>query len=103
LTIFVRVAKLILGNVCASTAQKIEEIAARNIIRAEAKLPLLSIPRELRRMKQVADAAAFEDFADRHRESVWEEVFRPGAGRQGGAELATNPFNGRIGISSAGQ
>ena len=40
-------------NVCAGTARKIEEIAARNIIRAEAGLPLLSIPRELRRMKMV--------------------------------------------------
>jgi hypothetical protein len=61
-------------NVCASTAQKIEEIAARNIIRAEAGLPLLSIPKELRRLKQVTDAMAFEDFADRHRQTVWEEV-----------------------------
>ena len=40
-------------NVCAGTARKIEEIAARNIIRAEAGLPLLSIPQELRRMKMV--------------------------------------------------
>jgi hypothetical protein len=64
-------------NVCSSTARKIEEIAARNIIRAEAGLPLLSIPRELRRIKQVADAAAFEAFADRHRQSVWEEVLAP--------------------------
>jgi hypothetical protein len=64
-------------NVCAGTARKIEEIAARNIIRAEAALPLLSIPRELRRMKMVEDAAAFEQFADRHRESVWEEVLAP--------------------------
>jgi hypothetical protein len=61
-------------NVCASPAQKIEEIAARNIIRAEAGLPLLSIPKELRRLKQVTDAMAFEDFADRHRQTVWEEV-----------------------------
>jgi len=64
-------------NVCASTAQKIEEIAARNIIRAEAGLPLLSIPKELRRMKQVTDAMAFEEFADRHRQTVWEEVLGP--------------------------
>jgi hypothetical protein len=64
-------------KVCAGTAQKIQEIASRNIIRAEAGLPLLSIPKELRRMKQVADVAAFEDFADRHRESVWEEVLAP--------------------------
>jgi|ERR1700730_6288358 len=64
-------------NVCASTARKIEEIAARNIIREEAGLPLLSIPKELRRMKQVADAAAFEEFTERHRQAVWNEVLGP--------------------------
>jgi hypothetical protein len=64
-------------NVCASTAQKIEEIAARNIIRAEAGLPLLSVPQELRRMKQVTDAMAFEEFAERHRQAVWNEVLGP--------------------------
>ena len=64
-------------NVCSSTAQKIEEIAARNIIRAEAGLPLLSIPRELRRMKNVDNAAEFEEFAERHRQAVWEEVLAP--------------------------
>jgi hypothetical protein len=61
-------------NVCASIAQKIQEIASRNIIRAEAGLPLLSIPKELRRMKQVADARKFEEFADRHRQAVCDEV-----------------------------
>jgi hypothetical protein len=64
-------------NVCASTARKIQEIAARNIIREEAGLPLLSVPKELRRMKMVEDAMAFEQFADRHAESVWEEVLTP--------------------------
>jgi hypothetical protein len=61
-------------NVCAATARRIEEIIARNRIREEAKLPLLSIPKELRRMKEVADAAKFEAFADAHRAAVWEEV-----------------------------
>jgi hypothetical protein len=61
-------------NVCAGTARKIKEIAARNIIRAEAGLPLLSIPKELRRMKQVADARKFEEFADRHQQAVCDEV-----------------------------
>jgi hypothetical protein len=28
-------------------------------------------------MKQVPDAAAFEEFADRHRQAVWEEVLAP--------------------------
>ena len=64
-------------NVCASTAQRIEEIVARIRIRQEAGLPLLSIPKELRRMKQAADATAFEQSADRHRQAVWEEVLGP--------------------------
>ena len=64
-------------KVCAGTAQKIKEIVARNIIRAEAGLPLLSIPKELRRMKMVEDAAEFEEFSDRHAESIWEEVLAP--------------------------
>jgi hypothetical protein len=83
--------------------EKIEEIAARNIIRAEAGLPLLSIPTELRRMKQVTDAMAFEEFADRHRQAVWEEVFGPDAGSQGRPELATYRFAGGIGFTSTGQ
>jgi hypothetical protein len=64
-------------NVCASTARKIKKIATRNIIRAEAGLPLLSVAKELRRMKQAADAMEFEEFADRHGESVWDEVLEP--------------------------
>jgi hypothetical protein len=61
-------------NVCSATARHIEEIIARNRIRAEACLPLLSIPKELRRMKMVDDAAAFEAFADANRGAVWDEV-----------------------------
>src|SRR6516162_2805928 len=65
-------------NLCAATARRIEEITARNRIRAEACLPLLSIPKELRRMKEAADTAEFEEFADVHRGAVREEVLRPG-------------------------
>jgi hypothetical protein len=61
-------------NLCAATARRIEEIIARNQIRAEACLPLLSIPKELRRMKEVSDAAKFEAIADAHRSAVWDEV-----------------------------
>jgi hypothetical protein len=64
-------------NVCAGTARKIEEIAARNIIRAEAGLPLLSVPQELRKIKDAEIAAEFEQFADRHRQAVWDEVLAP--------------------------
>jgi hypothetical protein len=64
-------------NVCASTARKIQEIAQRNRIREQAGLPLLSVPSELRKIKNVEIAAASEEFADRHGESVWEEVLAP--------------------------
>jgi len=64
-------------NVCPSTARRIEEIAARNRIRQEAGLPLLSIAQELRRMKAVYDAATFEQFAARYRQAVWDEVLAP--------------------------
>jgi hypothetical protein len=64
-------------KLCAATARRIEEITARNRIRAEACLPLLSIPKELRRMKMVDDAAEFERFAARHMQAVWDEVLRP--------------------------
>src|SRR6516165_3011739 len=61
-------------KLCAATARRIEEIIARNRIRAEACLPLLSIPKELRRMKEADDAGAFEAFANAHRGAVWDEV-----------------------------
>jgi hypothetical protein len=61
-------------NLCAATARRIEEITARNRIREEACLPLLSISKELRRMKEAADAAKFEAFADVHRGAVWDEL-----------------------------
>jgi hypothetical protein len=61
-------------NLCAATARRIEEIIARNRIRAEACLPLLSMPKELRRMKEAATAAKFEAFANAHRAAVWNEV-----------------------------
>jgi len=57
-------------NVCAATARRVEEITARNRIRAEACLPLLSIPKELRRMKTEAETVAFEAFANAHRGAV---------------------------------
>jgi hypothetical protein len=64
-------------NVCDATARRIEEITARNRIRQEAGLPLLSIPRELRKMKLADDLAEFEKFAAIHRQAVWDEVLAP--------------------------
>ena len=76
-------------NVCAVTARRIEEITARNRIREEARLPLLSIPKELRRMKEADDAAAFEVFADVHGAAVLDEVLA--TKRQGRGEPNWHP------------
>jgi hypothetical protein len=87
-------------NVCAGTARKIKEIAARNIIRAEAGLPLLSVPQELRRMKHVTDAMAFEEFADRHRQTVWEEVLAPVREARGESNWFPSHLNERLAYQS---
>ena len=70
-------------NVCAVTARRLAEIAARNRIREEAGLPLLSMPRELRRMKQAADEVEFETFAAVHSAAVWDEVLAPERNKRG--------------------
>ena len=70
-------------KVCAGTARRIAEIAKRNRIREEAKLPLLSIARELRRMKTAEDQAEFEAFAAVHSKAVWDEVLTPDRKRRG--------------------
>ena len=49
----------------------------RNRIRQEAQLPLLCIPRELRRMKTASDLAEFVRFAAVHRQAVWDEILAP--------------------------
>jgi hypothetical protein len=53
------------------TVLRLREIAERNRIRREARLPLLSVPKELRRMKEVADTERFREFADAHRKTVY--------------------------------
>jgi hypothetical protein len=45
----------------AVTLLRLREIAERNRVRQEAGLPLLSVPKELRRMKQAADAEKFRN------------------------------------------
>lgn len=61
-------------NVSTVTARRLAKIAESNRIRAQAGVPLLSIPRELRRMKDAADAASFREFAAGHMVSVRDEV-----------------------------
>jgi hypothetical protein len=64
-------------NVCAATARRLLEIARRNEIRREAKLPLLPIAKELRRIKRQEELEEFSRFEAAHAEAVWEEVLKP--------------------------
>jgi hypothetical protein len=56
------------------TVLRLQEIAERNRIRLEAGLPLLSVPKELRRMKEIADTERFRKFADAHRKRVYNKM-----------------------------
>jgi hypothetical protein len=58
----------------AVTVLRLREIAERNHIRQEAELSLLSVPKELRRMKEAADTEKFRKFADAHRKSVHDKM-----------------------------
>jgi hypothetical protein len=64
------------ATLSAATARRLMEIAQRNEIRREAKLPLLSIPRELRRMKDQETSEEFERFEAVYGKAVWEEVLK---------------------------
>jgi hypothetical protein len=61
-------------NFSAVTLRRIREIADRNCVRQEAGLPLLSVPNELRRMKQAADAENFRNFAEAHRSRIYQKM-----------------------------
>jgi hypothetical protein len=63
-------------NVCAATARRLLEIARRNELRKEAKLPILPIAKELRRIKQQEDLEEFERFEAVYGKAVWEEVLK---------------------------
>jgi hypothetical protein len=63
-------------NVCAATARRLLEIARRNEIRREAKLPLLPIAKELRRMKKQEELEEFERFEAVHGKAVLQEVLK---------------------------
>jgi hypothetical protein len=64
-------------NFCAATARRLMEIARRNEIRREAKLPLLPIARELRQMKKQEEQEEFERFEAAYGKAVWQEVLKP--------------------------
>ena len=60
----------------AATLRRLEEIALRNRLRKEAGLPLLSVVKELRRMKTVEDGERFNQFVALHKKAVWDEVLK---------------------------
>ena len=61
-------------NFSAVTLLRLREIAERNRVRQEAGLPLLSVPKELRRMKVAADAEKFRTFAEAHRRHIYQKL-----------------------------
>jgi hypothetical protein len=63
-------------KLCAATARRLMEIARRNELRREAKLPLLPIAKELRRIKRQEELEEFERFQAVYGEAVWEEVLK---------------------------
>jgi hypothetical protein len=67
-------------NVCATTARRLAEIRRRNETRREAKLDLLPIAKELRRMKETEDAQKFSEvfgpFVAKYRQAVWNHVLK---------------------------
>jgi hypothetical protein len=64
------------ADFCAATARRLLEIARRNEIRREAKLPLLPIAKELRRIKRQEELEEFERFEAVHGKAVWQEVLK---------------------------
>jgi hypothetical protein len=65
------------SNIAGTTVLRIQEIEARNRLREEVGLPVLSIPKELRRMKTAADQEVFRQFEEVHAKAVWNEVLKP--------------------------
>jgi hypothetical protein len=62
------------ANVCAATATRLAEIARRQRLRNEFGLPLLSVAKELRRMKTAADTETVERFRDALRELIFQKM-----------------------------
>ena len=88
-------------NFCTATARRLLEIARRNEIRREAKLPLLPIAKELRRIKRQEDLEEFERFAAGRRTAVLEEVLRP-CREAGGRPTLAAKLDGRSTLSRRG-
>lgn len=81
-------------KVCAATSRRLLEIERRNEIRREAQLPLLSVPRELRRMKTQEVSKEFERFAAARNKAVWEDVLKRRPDVEGNPNWRPNSLEG---------
>jgi hypothetical protein len=77
-----------------ATARRLVDIERRNEIRREAGLPLLSIPKELRRMKTQEVSREFERFAAARSKAIWDEVLSRRRGVEGTANRKPNSLEG---------
>ena len=68
--------EVLLQNVSAPTARRLLEITRRNELRRQANLPLLSIPKELRRMMAAEYEQEFSRFSEVYEEAVWDQVLK---------------------------
>jgi hypothetical protein len=82
------------ANFTAATARRLLEIARRNEIRREAKLPLLPVAKELRRIKRQEDLEEFERFEAAYGKAVWEEVLKPRREAEGNPKWRPNWMEG---------
>jgi hypothetical protein len=81
-------------NLTGANARRLAEIARRNVIRQEAGLPLLAVPRELRRLKQAEDAAELERFEAKHGKTIWEQVLKSRREAEGNPNWRPNWMEG---------
>ena len=75
-------------------ARRLLEISRQNELRRQAELPLLSIPNELRRMKQQEDLEAFRKFEAANGREVWDQVLADRRQAEGNSNWRPNWMEG---------
>jgi hypothetical protein len=78
----------------AAMARRLLEISRRNELRRQAELPLLSIPNELRRMKQQEELEAFRKFEAANGREVWDQVLADRRQAEGNSNWRPNWMEG---------
>jgi hypothetical protein len=81
-------------KVCAPTARRLLEICRRNELRQAAQLPLLSIPKELRRMKRQEELEALQRLEAAHGRAVWAQVLEARRRAEGNPNWRPNCMEG---------